>query len=253
MSQRTRHICMTHGEMRAVSAVQLQVRTVRIYIAPVSVHDSRVRTEFSSTDLSTKLPRAGFALAIVATHAALLYLGVTLGTVVRRPSEAPIVARFVDAPNQQQPSWTPPPVEPMRIPIEVQAPLAPQIEVPVEIPVTSRQVAAQTLAVASAPAVSDGAPKLVSAVEYIREPIPRYPPQSRRLREQGLVVLRVIIDEKGQACSIEVESSSGHARLDHAAKEAVARAEFRPYIEDGAPRRALVLIPIEFSLTGSKA
>jgi protein TonB len=96
-------------------------------------------------------------------------------------------------------------------------------------------------------------PKLISAVEYVREPTPRYPPQSRRLREQGLVVLRVLIDEKGQACDIEIESSSGYVRLDHAAKDAVARAAFRPYVEDGAPRRAHVLIPIEFSLNSTKA
>ena len=69
--------------------------------------------------------------------------------------------------------------------------------------------------------------------------------------EQGMVVLRVLIDEQGVACSIEIETSSGSARLDHAAREAVERAAFRPYIEDGSPRRAFVLIPIEFSLNRS--
>ncbi len=208
---------------------------------------------FSPDILRTKLPRAGLALAIVAAHGALLYLAVTVGTVVHRADEAPIVARFIDAPNREQPTWTPPPVEPIRMPVDVQMPLAPQIEVPVEIPVTREQVTAQAFTLASAPSRVASEPKLISVVEYVREPIPRYPPQSRRLREQGLVVLRVIIDEKGQACSIEVESSSGHTRLDHAAKEAVTRAEFRPYIEDGAPRRALVLIPIEFSLASGQA
>jgi protein TonB len=96
-------------------------------------------------------------------------------------------------------------------------------------------------------------PKLVSSVEYVREPVPRYPPVSRRLREQGLVMLKVLIDERGVACSIEIENSSGYARLDHAAREAVARAAFRPYVEDGEPRRALVLIPIEFYLNRSSA
>jgi protein TonB len=94
----------------------------------------------------------------------------------------------------------------------------------------------------------DGA-KLVAAVEYLREPEPRYPAQSRKFREQGLVVLRVLIDERGSACDVQVEKSSGHERLDRAAQEAIARAEFRPYQEDGIARRALVLIPIEFSLS----
>ena len=71
--------------------------------------------------------------------------------------------------------------------------------------------------------------------------------------EQGVVVLRVVIDERGRACDIEIESSSGHERLDRAAREAVATAAFQPYLEDGAPRRALVLIPIEFSLNRGSA
>jgi protein TonB len=73
------------------------------------------------------------------------------------------------------------------------------------------------------------------------------------LREQGLVVLRVVIDERGEASSIEIETSSGHARLDDAARDAVLRAAFRPYVEDGEPRRALVLIPIEFALNRGSA
>lgn len=101
------------------------------------------------------------------------------------------------------------------------------------------------------PRAHDRAPKLITTVEYVREPAPRYPPLSRKLREQGLVMLRVLIDEQGTACSIEIESSSGYARLDRAAREAVARAAFRPYIEDGEPRRAVVLIPIEFYLNPS--
>jgi protein TonB len=95
--------------------------------------------------------------------------------------------------------------------------------------------------------------KLVTSVEYLREPAPRYPAQSRKLREQGLVVLRVLIDERGTACDVAIENSSGHPRLDQAAKEAIVRAEFRPYIEDGVARRAMVLIPIEFSLNARVA
>jgi protein TonB len=96
-----------------------------------------------------------------------------------------------------------------------------------------------------------GVPKVISTVEYVREPKPRYPQMSRKLREQGLVMLRVLIDEQGNACSIEIETSSGYARLDDAAREAVSRALFRPYVEDGRPRRAVVLIPIEFYLNRS--
>jgi periplasmic protein TonB len=138
--------------------------------------------------------------------------------------------------------------------ITVQPPEAPVFELPLVVEQSERAI---TIPVRSAMPVASNedrsAPKLISAVEYLRQPIPRYPPQSRKLREQGLVMLRVMIDERGVACSIEVESSSGYSRLDHAAREAVSRAAFRPYVEDGAPRRAMVLIPIEFSLNRTSA
>jgi protein TonB len=57
----------------------------------------------------------------------------------------------------------------------------------------------------------------------------------------------VLINELGRAARIEVERSSGYARLDAAARAAVERALFKPYIEDGAPRMALAMIPIEFT------
>lgn len=198
-----------------------------------------------------RLCRAGVALAVLLAHAAVLYAATTLGWVVSRSSDAPLAARFIEVsqPTEQwQPRVTLPPVEPVTLP----QPIAPEIELPIEPATPAHTITAVKLASATPPPPTQGqTAKLISSVEYVRQPAPRYPPQSRRLREQGLVVLRVMIDEKGQACHIEVETSSGHARLDHAAKEAVARAEFRPYVEDGEPRRALVLIPIEFSLNNS--
>lgn len=183
-------------------------------------------------------------------HGALVYAATHLGQVVHRTGATPVTARFIVDANESERRWTPPPVRTIDIALDVPVPLAPAIEVPIEIPPAANRMVAREVASAPTPTRAQAAPKLISAVEYVREPIPRYPPQSRRLREQGLVVLRVLIDEKGQACSIEVESSSGHVRLDHAAKEAVAAAAFRPYVEDGEPRRAFVLIPIEFSLSG---
>jgi|HigsolmetaAR203D_1030402.scaffolds.fasta_scaffold00209_5 protein TonB len=213
------------------------------------------RLSESSGDFSTRAYRGAVACAILAAHGVLAYAAVSLGPVIRKVSEAPITARFVELREPEQ-RWTPPSVHtPISVPIEVAMPIVPQVEVelPVVPPATPRQITAQAPASPPPARAEANAPKWISAVEYVREPVPRYPPQSRRLKEQGLVVLRVLIDERGQACSIEVETSSGHARLDHAAKEAVARAAFRPYVEDGEPRRALVLIPIEFSLSSSRA
>lgn len=190
---------------------------------------------------------------IVAVHAIGFYALTTVGPQLKRIAvNAPIVATIISSPEAQ--AERPPPA------IEPKVAMAEMPEMPfIEIPITTASPNAITVQVrntpvpAPAPREDRSVPKLVAAVEYLREPSPRYPPQSRRLREEGLVVLRVLIDERGAACEIEIESSSGYVRLDHAAREAVERAAFRPYLEDGAPRRALVLIPIEFSLNRTAA
>jgi protein TonB len=204
-----------------------------------------VLTTTAPLDFATRLQRGAVGALIVAAHIALLYVAARLGPEVSsRLVNESVTAHFVEAMSEPRPSWQPPAVSISTPPLELREPLVPPIEVPIETAQSGPQIMARAMTTPPA----SGAPRLISSVEYVREPAPRYPPQSRRLREQGLVVLRVLIDEKGQACNIEVESSSGYARLDRAAKEAVGRAAFRPYVEDGEPRRALVLIPIEFSL-----
>jgi periplasmic protein TonB len=198
--------------------------------------------------------RVCVAATIFVVHAAGLYAAIAFAPQIKRAvAEVPLAVTFVsqpeaprDRPLPQVSVVTPQPI--------VNAPELPLIEIPNEAPASAHAI---TIPVAPPPAAAPqedrSLPKLVSAVEYVREPVPRYPPQSRRLREQGLVVLKVVIDEHGAASSIEIETSSGHARLDAAAREAVLHAAFRPYVEDGEPRRALVLIPIEFSLNRGSA
>jgi protein TonB len=205
--------------------------------------------------LSGEWSRRGLAAcAIVAAHALVLYALAAWAPVVTSVVAAgSLSVQFISNPVAP-PRWQPPTVSVVVPMTEVRLPEMPPIEIPVAPDPASRAI---TVPVQPPPMRSrtddPGAPKLVSAVEYVRQPAPRYPPQSRRLGEQGLVVLRVIIDEQGNATSIEIESSSGFSRLDVAAREAVARAAFRPYVEDGSPRRALVLIPIEFSLNRGAA
>jgi protein TonB len=217
------------------------------------VHYLVVRYAQLTVDIYQRLQRMGVAAAIIAVHAGLLYVGMTIAPAVSRVMDVSVSTHFVDAAIDPAPRWKPP-VEPVILQTKLALPVVPEVEIALE-PVARESTAAplQVAQAAPMPARVGDMPKLISTVEYVREPAPRYPPQSRRLKEQGLVVLRVLIDEKGQACDIEIESSSGHVRLDHAAKDAVARAMFRPYVEDGAPRRALVLIPIEFSLSSTKA
>jgi protein TonB len=199
-----------------------------------------------ATDRSRHLIVGG---TILLAHAVAIYGLATMGSNLRSvAADSPVNVRFLtEGPPPEH--WEPPKVKIVSTEINTPVPTAPVIESP-SLPPSAHAISAPAATPQPTRAAPDdsSAPKLIASVEYVREPAPRYPPQSRKLREQGLVILRVLIDERGAACSIEVETSSGHARLDHAAQEAVARAEFRPYMEGGSPRRAVVLIPIEFSL-----
>jgi protein TonB len=195
--------------------------------------------------------RRGLAAAvIVVAHAIVLYALAVISPVIRAAtSEAPLAVRFISPRPDSYKHWQPPQVSVATPMVLARQPRMPPVEVAVVSAPAGRAVSlASHMRPVSTKRPDPGTPKAISAVEYVHEPVPRYPRQSRRLREEGLVVLRVVIDERGKACSIDVERSSGYARLDVAAREAVQRAEFRPYVEDGAPRRAQVLIPIEFSL-----
>jgi protein TonB len=66
---------------------------------------------------------------------------------------------------------------------------------------------------------------------------PDYPPASRRLGEQGTVVLEVLVDPNGRAVEAKVVQSSGFARLDEAAVEGVKKNyRFAPGTIDGKPQ-----------------
>lgn len=101
---------------------------------------------------------------------------------------------------------------------------------------------------ATLPVFDHAAPKLVSAVEYIQAPQANYPPTARRLGEEGKVVMRVLVNVQGRAEKVEVIQSSGFNRLDEAAKLALLRALFKPYIEDGKATTMLATASINFSL-----
>lgn len=95
---------------------------------------------------------------------------------------------------------------------------------------------------ASAPAPTTYGPRTLSVreVEYQRKPAPVYPLASRRARESGVVVLRVLVDTDGRPKLVEVARSSGYRRLDDAALQAMRKARFKPYLQDGEPREAVV-------------
>ncbi len=111
-------------------------------------------------------------------------------------------------------------------------------------------VAAPAASIAAAPAaVALTAARFDAA--YLNNPSPAYPMLSRRLREEGQVMLRVLVSADGQPMRIELRTGSGSDRLDRAAEDAVARWRFVPARRGDTAVEAWVLVPIVFKLKGN--
>ena len=96
-----------------------------------------------------------------------------------------------------------------------------------------------------------GSPSLVEPsadADYLKNPPPGYPRISRRNGEQGTVIVRVFISTQGTPEKAEVRTSSGFARLDQAALEAVQRWRFVPGRRNGTPEAMWFNIPVRFIL-----
>jgi len=86
------------------------------------------------------------------------------------------------------------------------------------------------------------------SAEIVNLPVPEYPPRSRRLGEEGLVLLEVEVLPGGEVGQVRVLQAPGYPRLVAAAIEAIRKATFKPALSDGLPIRSLVEIPIRFRL-----
>jgi periplasmic protein TonB len=86
--------------------------------------------------------------------------------------------------------------------------------------------------------------------DYLNNPAPYYPPLSRRVGEQGRVLLRVFVDASGNPDVVEIKHSCGFPRLDLAAVEAVRKWRFSAARQGQQTVAAWVLVPITFSLKG---
>ena len=84
--------------------------------------------------------------------------------------------------------------------------------------------------------------------DYLQNTPPAYPPAARRRNEQGEVLLKVEVSEKGAATQVAVARSSGSALLDEAARKAVERWRFIPARRGSETIAAQVAVPIIFKL-----
>lgn len=78
-----------------------------------------------------------------------------------------------------------------------------------------------------------------------------YPAMSKRLGEEGTVVLLLTVSDEGRVTEAKIDQSSGFERLDEAAsKEAVRSWRFLPGTRNGKPETMQFRLKVTFSLKG---
>ena len=84
-------------------------------------------------------------------------------------------------------------------------------------------------------------------------PKPPYPLMSRRLNEEGKVVLNVCVSLSGLVEKLKLEKTSGYQRLDDIALETVKKWKFIPAKNQYKDINACYLLPVQFILRKDRA
>lgn len=96
-----------------------------------------------------------------------------------------------------------------------------------------------------------GGAETLAQPKYLKNPAPRYPEEARRNGQEGVVMLAVQVDSRGQASAVTIKSASGYLLLDEAALKAVQRWKFKPARIGSMAIDSQVEIPVRFTLDKS--
>lgn len=170
---------------------------------------------------------------------------------------------------ESTPASPQPQIQPQPKPVSPTVPQPRPTPVPTPLPTVSKQAEASpsppavapannapanASAPAAAPSASVGKPAPPSLVlpssdaDYLNNPPPVYPRMSKRMGEQGTVIVRVFIGLQGTAEQAELRTSSGYDRLDKAALETVQRWRYVPGKRHGTPEAMWFNVPVRFVL-----
>ncbi len=87
-------------------------------------------------------------------------------------------------------------------------------------------------------------------IEFRKTHQPIYSDEARDAGQQGIVVLKVLVDEVGFPVGIKVMRSTAGAELTIESLRAVSSWQFRPAMKDGVAVKGALLVPIYFFLDG---
>jgi protein TonB len=201
------------------------------------------------------MARGNTLVAILLVHGLIICALLTRTIAVRSVvTPQPMLVTIIDKPPQPPTDWTLPTLKlnllrPILLPHHVPAPIFEEPPPPRLQVLDSEQTASTASGVgSSADGIGSKAPgagpdaagggQNISVVHRVK---PIYPPASMRAREQGYVVVQVLVDEEGHARTVEVVRSSGYPRLDESAVDAIRKWTFTPAKGLAGPEARIVL------------
>lgn len=181
--------------------------------------------------------RAGGIVAVVLFHIVLGYALLNgLGKGVVEVIKGPLQTKIIEEVKPPEPENKPPP--PMKVATPPPAFIPPvDIQVSVQqttnaISVTSSAKPTQNVVVAP-PEPPKAVVRTPARIDKSGCRLPEYPSAAKRAEEQGTVVLLFLVGPDGKVKESKVQSSSGSARLDEAARNALSLCRFTPGTVDG--------------------
>jgi protein TonB len=96
----------------------------------------------------------------------------------------------------------------------------------------------------SSPGLPDGEASALGKIQ------PTYPALSRKLGEEGEASFLIDIATDGTVTNVRLDRSSGHERLDEAARTALSAARFQPAVKGGVPAPSTKRLSVDFRLQG---
>ena len=203
----------------------------------------------------SQIQRSSLLAIVIALHAGIFLLILAARTVAPKIMEMPLIVDLLQPPETRK--------EPEAKPLPVVRP-QPVRQKPVPVPKAPVPVIETTTSTAPAPATAIAAPPENRAANAapaeesfsqarfdansLRNPAPPYPALSKRMGEEGKVVLRVSVNPQGTADSVDIKTSSGSPRLDESAQKTVRNWKFVPAKRGDTAVQSWVLVPIIFKL-----
>ena len=195
--------------------------------------------------------RTAILIGIVAFHVVLVVaINSSLSTVILDRLPPLIKAEIIEEITKDDEPPPPPPT------VETPPPYVPPPDIVIDLPTSTKgPTTALVVTDKPRPVAPPPSPVVKKAPEidprYKRRFQPDYPPTSRRLGEEGSVIVQVLVDPEGKVSDGKIQKSSGFPRLDEAAlKHALGAWRFTPGTEDGKPVSVWHSVKVTFRIEG---